>query len=270
MAPLRTRPASQGFVLLIVLWTIALLALIGAHFTGAARQRVATAQLLRANARLEAAADGAVFQTILDLLRTQGIAAAGHRTASIGGIGVQIALRDEAEKVNPNTASPEILQNVLGQAGLAPPEAAKLARVIVDWRTRSPVSVQGQTKAALYQAAGRPYIPTNQPFTNLDEIGFVIGVTPDILTAIRPLLSVQREESRALPQGMAAVNQADNEPGGVAHASPIVTGNHVWQIDAIAGLADGLTAHRRALVRIKPEPDAGTPPFEILDWGNDR
>jgi general secretion pathway protein K len=58
--------SQRGFALLIVLWTMVLLALLVAQFTTTGRTEVQVATNLRANAATEAAADGAIYQTIID------------------------------------------------------------------------------------------------------------------------------------------------------------------------------------------------------------
>jgi general secretion pathway protein K len=57
-----------GFALLIVLWTMVLLALLVAQFTTTGRNEVQVAANLRANAVTEAAADGALFEAIMRLV----------------------------------------------------------------------------------------------------------------------------------------------------------------------------------------------------------
>ena len=54
----------RGFALLIVLWSLALLALIGTRLTAAGRTETQIAINLRANATAEALADGAVHEAI--------------------------------------------------------------------------------------------------------------------------------------------------------------------------------------------------------------
>ena len=54
----------RGFALLIVLWTMGLLALLVAQFTATGRGEVQMATNLRANAVTQAAADGAVYEAM--------------------------------------------------------------------------------------------------------------------------------------------------------------------------------------------------------------
>ena len=58
----------RGFALLIVLWTLALLALLGTQLLATSRQHVQLAHNLLDAAALEAAANGAVQQAIFGVL----------------------------------------------------------------------------------------------------------------------------------------------------------------------------------------------------------
>ena len=256
----------RGFALVVVLWTVAILALLTAHLLSTARQRSREAILLRNNARLEAAADGAVFDTILAILKNNGTAASLRRSVEIGGVQVDIALLDEAGKLNPNTASIETLQNLMMGAGIDQASSTYLARSIVDWRTRVPESLLGGSKLDQYRQAGRIYLPPNQPMVSLDELGLVLGMTPDHLARIKPLLSVVRQEGRTPVAG--ALDQSDPaaEPGGTQHANTILPGNSVYQVDSVARMREGGLFRRRAVIRIKMVPEKGEQPYEILAW----
>ena len=62
---------SGGFALIIVLWACVLLALIVIHLTAAGRTELRIAGNLTANAVAQAAADGAIYQAIFNLLDPQ-------------------------------------------------------------------------------------------------------------------------------------------------------------------------------------------------------
>jgi len=72
--PVRGRPPSREvrrrngcFALVIVLWTLVLIAFIVAHITASGRTEIRIAGNLVANAAAEAAADGAIFAAIFNL-----------------------------------------------------------------------------------------------------------------------------------------------------------------------------------------------------------
>ena len=75
----KTSRRDQGFALLIVLWTMVLLALLTAQITGAGRAEAQMAAALRNAAQLQAAADGAVYETIWHMLDGSGEMLAARR-----------------------------------------------------------------------------------------------------------------------------------------------------------------------------------------------
>src|SRR5215469_14317326 len=56
-----------GFALIVVLWTLVLIAFIVAHLTASGRTEVRIASNLVANSVAQAAADGAIFEAIFNL-----------------------------------------------------------------------------------------------------------------------------------------------------------------------------------------------------------
>src|SRR5580693_2841820 len=56
-----------GFALIIVLWTLVLIGFIVAHLTASGRTEIRIAGNLVANSASQAAADGAIFETIFNL-----------------------------------------------------------------------------------------------------------------------------------------------------------------------------------------------------------
>jgi len=170
----------RGFALLLVLWTVALLALLGTYLVVAARQRVAMASDLRTAATLESAADGAAQHAIFEVLKGQWTPDGTIRAIRVGTVDVRIALDDEALKLNPNRAPAAELQALLQHLSLSERFAARLAAAIVRWRTPDRVPTLAATDG---RSAGRP-------FTRLADLAAVPGMTPDILQTLRPHLTL--------------------------------------------------------------------------------
>src|SRR5215469_5590898 len=103
-----------GFALIIVLWTLVLIAFIVAHVTANGRTEVRIAGNMVADATAEAADDGAIVAAIFNLLdpnpdQRWPLDGSPHEL-TIGGSRVMVRLRDEAGRINPNSASPELLE----------------------------------------------------------------------------------------------------------------------------------------------------------------
>ncbi len=190
-----TNPAARqrGFALLIVLWTLGLLALVGTQILVSARQETQVADMARDTAMLAAAADGAVQQAIFATLDPTGrhwnADGVTHRV-QIGKVVVAVRIQDEADKVNPNFASPALLQALLLQVGADPDTAAVVATAIAEWREASPSPGGPSAATAKYVAAGRDYTPGGAAFASLDDLGAVLGMTPALLAQLRPHLTV--------------------------------------------------------------------------------
>ena len=183
----------RGFALLVVLWTLALLALLGTHLLAAGRQDAQLARNLLDGAVLEAAANGAVQQAVFDVLDSYGRhRSPGYsvRTMQLGRAVVAVRVEDEADKVNPNIASPKLLQALLLQIGADPDTAAAVAASIVEWRLASGTVARPSAAVARYVASGRDYAPSGAPFASPDELAGVLGMTPDLLARLRPHLTV--------------------------------------------------------------------------------
>lgn len=183
----------RGFALLIVLWTLGLLALLGTQVLKVSRQDTQLARNLLDAAALEMTADGAVQQAIwhvLDSSTARWSADGLVHLIRIGDARVAVHIDNEADKVNPGVASPELLQALMLQVGADPVSAANLAASIVQWRLGSGPAARRNTTYLRYQRAGMDYAPSGAPLASIDELRSVIGMTQDLLTRLRPHLTV--------------------------------------------------------------------------------
>jgi general secretion pathway protein K len=187
------KTSQRGFALLIVLWTLGLLALLGTQLLASARQDTQLARNLVDAAQMEAAANGAVQQAIFASLDTSN----GHwnadsvtRVIRVGRVPVAVRLDDESEKINPNVASIALLQGLMVAVGVDRVTAARVAASIDEWRQASAVAGRTDAVTARYVAARREYAPNGTPFSNLGELGAVIGMTPELLARLRPHLTI--------------------------------------------------------------------------------
>ena len=248
------RPADRGFALLVVLWTLVLMSLIATQVTASGRGAVQVASNLRGAAVLEAAADGAVHEAIFRALdpSEQGWRADGRtRTLPMPGGELTVRLRDEAGKLNPNVASPELMAALLRQFGLDVSAATRLAAAIADWGFAGAEARPLGAKAPAYRAAGRDYGPPNAPFESIGEMGAVLGMTPGLLERLAPHLTVFHDgdpdpgvASREVLQALRLAFGAQELAPAPRSATPTVT------ITVTASRADGTRFTRRATIRI--------------------
>jgi general secretion pathway protein K len=191
---MKRNPAMQrGFALLIVLWTLALLALLGSQLLVTTRQDALRARNQFAAAEVAAAADGAVQRAIFALSDTSGRgwqADGVWHVLAIDGVGVAIRIEDEAGKVNPNLASVPLLQALLIEVGSDAATAARLAASIAEWRGATDLPRPMGDAELRYRASGLAYAPSGAPFEHLDELAAVLGMTPELLVRLKPHLTL--------------------------------------------------------------------------------
>lgn len=183
----------RGFALLIVLWALALLSLLGTQIVATGRQDTQLARNLLEAAVLEAAANGAVQRAIFWTLDSSGQhwrADGSEHFVRIGAANVAVRIDDESDKINPSIASPALLEALLLQVGADPGTAAAVAASIVEWRLGSGSAGLPNATFARYAGSGREYAPSGAPIDSIDELGAVIGMTPELLARLRPHLSI--------------------------------------------------------------------------------
>ncbi len=196
-----------GFILIPVLATLGLLSLIALALskTTIVDVRMVASQLRLAEA--EALADGASRLAIQRIISDR---AAGRRVGSNTGdksdtafpvdgrsfacglpaATAVITAQDVGGLVDLNTAPQALFDRLFTGVGLAKEDAASLAAALIDFRDPDDRAVLGGGEAAEYRAAGLPFGPKNAPFSSVNELDQVLGMTPAVMTRIRPLVTV--------------------------------------------------------------------------------
>jgi general secretion pathway protein K len=230
--------------------------------------RVATAT--RDHAAAEAAADGAIRHAIFVLVGGGQIGSADQpMRVSIGEATVDITAEDEAGKINPNTASIQVLRGLLAAVGVDQARAARLAGEIVDWRLGGQISVLGGLKLDQYRDHRLPYQADGRPFNSIDDIGLVPDMTPDILARLQPWLSINHEgdvsvTGSALPTGSAIMDARLSGPG--LEGPGLVSRNVIMRVTAVASIRGRARFVRVAIVRLRAGAGSDGPLIQVLTW----
>ncbi len=260
--PARAQP--RGFALLIVLWSVVLLALLTTAMTASGRSEMQLSGNLRRAAAAEAAADAGVAEAVFhvsDAPARAWLADGQPRLVRLGGYAVTVQIGDENGKLNPNYAPPALTAAVISAAGVDASRAARLAQAIVDWHSLGNLDLV----VAQYRQSGMPAAPTGQPFRSVDELGLVMGMTPDVLARIRPYFSVFTNGPLDLPGAAPLVQRAvvalEGPQPQVPYQRPTVI-----NVVADARGADGSRFVRSAVVALVP--DRAGRPFQTLQWGS--
>jgi general secretion pathway protein K len=264
--------ADSGFALIVVLWTLVLIAFVVAHLTATGRTEIRIAGNLVSNAGAQAAADGAIFEAIFYLSDPQPQqhwpVDGNARELLVGNVRVLVRIEDEAWRINPNSASPALLEALLRATGSDPENAHRLASAIGEWVGSAPIPRPQNLLLAEYGVAGLDYGPPGAPLETLDELSRVLGMTPAVLTAIRPHLTLfgPPEPSTATTDPFVAAALAETAQGAPA-PSPAQPPPDVLtiRVTATAFGARDARVTRSAVVRIGAALPQG---YQVLAWSN--
>jgi general secretion pathway protein K len=259
--PIRQR----GFALLIVLWTLVLLTLLETQLVKMGRGETQLAANLRGAAIAEAAADGAVEEAIFHLLD-----GSSRRWIPDGSVHlirgprtvVEVRVEDEAGKVNPNIASEGLLRALLRQVGADADTAASLATAIVEWRTKGARPGAPDAKTAQTGAVGGDD-PLGGTFEAPDELGEALGMTPELIAALGPHLSIYSKTEPLRSTADPVVAMAIRDSGSTASAK--VGGTlQIASMTALAQGPDGARFARRAVIGLGG--GVNNRPWKVLEW----
>jgi len=267
----RATARQRGFALLIVLWSMSLLALIGTRIAAAGRGETRLATNLRAGAVAEAAADAAVYEALyhfMDGSSAHWPADSLPRRLKLPQALADVTLVDENRKISLNNSALPLLHGLLRAVGVDARLASVLTQQIADWRSPTQVPLRQGAKAPQYRAAGRDWGPPDQPFRSFDELGLVLSMTPEILARLRPYMSPYVESSPRATETdpVIAAALADASANGAPPLTfdepPVVT------ITAVAVSTAGGRFVRRAVIRLNTDlaSNPTQPQYYILDW----
>jgi len=259
------RQRDRGFALLIVLWSLVLVSLILSQVLASGRSATALAQTGRDTAMGRAAADGAIAAAVFHLLNhDSGWSADGAtQVLTIGASAVTVEVRNLAARINPNLASTALLAGLFQAAGLATQQSTTLARAVTTWRSAPATGTEAAGRVADYRRAGLAFAPPGRPFQDISELGDVMGMTPAVLVAITPALSLYQSGDPDPAIAPPMVREALKRAGQTGALSGQFDGNFpVVAIEADAR-GPGRSLVRREAVVSLPGDQAKTP-YRIL------
>lgn len=262
---------SRGFALIIVLWGLVVIGLLITHLTAMGRTDVKIAANMISHAQAAAAADGGIAVALFHLSQTDAqarwVADGSPHQVKIGSASVMVRGFDELGKVNPNLASEGLMSALLQATGVEASKADMLATAISSWHDLVRQSKPGGVGANDYAAAGLDYGPPGTEIEKIDELGRVLGMTPAILSALRPHLSLWNRLEIPLRKGadplvVQAIDQISNKQGNTLLLQPQLQRLTV-SIEAISKTSSGASFTRHAVVEVGPGLKNG---YQILAW----
>jgi len=195
----------RGFILIVVISALGILALVAASFAQMTSSHVRTAASAVQSAGAEALADAGVQLAILDLVASQPAGAPRQRFArdgaaraceADGGGVLVISVQDEAGKVDVNSGNERLLRALFSALGI-PVSAAVDA--LLDFRDADDNPRPHGAEQADYAAAGRSQGPKNAPLSVVDELEQVLGLSAADVARLRPHVTVYSGQSALAP-----------------------------------------------------------------------
>jgi general secretion pathway protein K len=188
------RRQERGIALASVLWTVAALSLIAAAMLSSSMNAARISRNAWAQLQTQNAADTAIQRAALNLFDPR----ADHRfpmdgtphDEDVDGITVSVAIQSEDGRIDLNYAHRPLLHDLFKSAGADSALADALADRIVDWRSPKATRSLNGAAAGDYDKAGSAVRPRGGPFQSVDELGLVMGMTPEIFARVAPALTV--------------------------------------------------------------------------------
>ncbi|UFZ07139.1 general secretion pathway protein GspK [Bradyrhizobium ontarionense] len=184
--------ARDGFILIAALWMLAALA---ALVVVVSQQLGSSARLLRledeaveADALISAGIELSSYRLLL--MKEEERPRQGGFRLTLGGNDIAVSFVNEAARIDLNTASKEMLENLFVAAGTERDAAKDYAERVVAWRSKASDAAKAQAEEARYAAAGLKRVPRLAPFAHVGELALVLGIPASLIERVLPSVTV--------------------------------------------------------------------------------
>jgi len=188
------RKRERGVAFVLVLWVIAMLAILLGSFSLIARTENLQSRHLFDTTQARYAAEAGLNLAIFEMRKpdpTQRWVADGRPYRfGYGEAEIEISITDDSGKIDINTADVDLLTNLFMGRGVPQEQAQSIAAAIIDWRDPDDMEQPNGAEAPEYKAAGLPYTPKNAPFDTVSELQQVLGMTYDLFSKVEPGLTI--------------------------------------------------------------------------------
>jgi general secretion pathway protein K len=193
----------RGVAFIVVIWLLALLAVIMGAFTLLARTEGLQARFLFDGTQARYAAEAGVNRAVISLYdpdpERRWIPDGRAYEFPFEGAEVSIAVTDESGRIDVNAADQQTLTNLFLSIGLDELEASRMADRIIDFRDPDDLVMPNGAEAPEYEAEGLPYGPKNAPFDLVSELQQVLGMSYERFTQIEPAVTVYTGQGQFNP-----------------------------------------------------------------------
>lgn len=204
-----SRINQHGVALVLVLWITVLLTIMAGAFTLTIQREAKLIGNLKTRSEANALAEAGLNYALL-MLSVNDPQKAWKADRSFyelpfhNGV-IKIQIGDERGKIDLNFAGRNLLLKMFtGGINLESSAAEKLTDAILDWRDKNDEAQANGAEQKDYQQNNLPYAPRNGPFQSIEELQFVLGMTPQLFKAVEPMLTVY--------SGRAAVDKTKAPP----------------------------------------------------------
>ena len=268
---------NRGFALLLVLWAMAILALLLGAYGLQARTAALAAETTLARTQAHAAAEAGAMIAAAALqtpdTATRWVPDGRRYVVTFGGFVLHIRCTDVSGLVDLNSASQDTLRGLFQAAGAPPANAAALARTLTRWR-RVPLEIGMLAPVNDVQGHG--------PFVTLGGLRGIPGISGTLFRRVEPALTLW--SGRPIPDprfaptlvrgaihsgaGQAMISQLAPLPSSIQGAQTRSGdwGSGVVRIEVVAIRASRRADRLQTTVRLIPG-NAAVLPYRVLEWG---
>ncbi|UEM23714.1 general secretion pathway protein GspK [Skermanella mucosa] len=253
-----------GFALIAVFWIVMVVGLFTAIVASRTGFDIDRSTWALDMGRVRAAADGAVeeaaFQTVERLGSVQpatGLAGVQELDLLIDDIPVHVTIQDEDGRIDLNGAQPELLallfENLMRDIpALTAEDPMALSERIADFRDIDNLRRPNGAEDPEYAAAGLAAGAKDGVFDTVGELQQVLGMTPELVAAAAPFLTVQSGRAQfdpvVGPPGLQRLGSAVEAAGLLSGVAP--SRRRIFSVTAEAVLPSGIRLTRAASFRI--------------------
>lgn len=210
----------RGIAFVLVLWVIAMLAILLGSFSLIARTENLQSRHLFETTQARYAAEAGMNLAVFELRKSdpqeRWVADGRPYTFRYDDAEIEVRVTDDSGKIDINAATPELLTNLFTARGVELGQAQALAAAIMDWRDPDDVPQLNGAEISEYKSAGLSYGPKNAPFDTVSELQQVLGMNYALYEKVEPALTIY--SGRSNPN--AAFAQAETLAAMYPDASP--------------------------------------------------
>ena len=210
----------RGIAFVLVLWVIAMLAILLGSFSLIARTENLQSRHLFETTQARYAAEAGMNLAVFELRKSdpqeRWVADGRPYAFRYDDAEIEVRVTDDSGKIDINAATPELLTNLFTARGVELGQAQALAAAIMDWRDPDDVPQLNGAEISEYKAAGLSYGPKNAPFDTVSELQQVLGMNYALYEKVEPALTIY--SGRSNPN--AAFAQAETLAAMYPDASP--------------------------------------------------